>query len=109
MCETKTVIAFSVIGLISLEARAGAEQSFDVADFTRVAASHVALLHCAMAKASHVSMSISGAKSSSCSSASRPSVAAARCTTAANTRRTASCTASCTTDMSSGGHAVNNQ
>ena len=39
MCETKTVIAFSVIGLISLEARAGAEQSFDVADFTRVAAS----------------------------------------------------------------------
>lgn len=39
MRNTKAVIAFSAIGLISLEAHAGAEQSFDVADFTRVAAS----------------------------------------------------------------------
>ena len=39
MHRTKAVVAFSVIGLLSLEAHAGAEQSFDVADFTRVAAS----------------------------------------------------------------------
>jgi hypothetical protein len=39
MRNTDAVIAFSVIGLISLEAHADAEQSFDVADFTRVAAS----------------------------------------------------------------------
>lgn len=38
MRKTKTLIAFSVIGLTSLQAHAGAEQSFDVADFTRVAA-----------------------------------------------------------------------
>ena len=39
MHKTKVVVAFSVIGLLSLEAHAGAEQSFDVGDFTRVAAS----------------------------------------------------------------------
>ena len=39
MHKTKVVVAFSVIGLLSLEAHADAEQSFDVADFTRVAAS----------------------------------------------------------------------
>lgn len=39
MRNTKAFIAFSVIGLISLEAHGDAEQSFDVADFTRVAAS----------------------------------------------------------------------
>lgn len=39
MRNPTAVITFSVVGLISLEAHAGAEQSFDVADFTRVAAS----------------------------------------------------------------------
>jgi hypothetical protein len=39
MRNPTAVITFSVVGLISLEVHAGAEQSFDVADFTRVAAS----------------------------------------------------------------------
>lgn len=39
MRKTTASIGCSVIALLALEARAGAEQSFDVVDFTRVAAS----------------------------------------------------------------------
>ena len=57
MRNTDAVIAFSVIGLISLEAHAGAEQSFDVAEFTRVAASQGIEVNITMGSISRVTAS----------------------------------------------------